>query len=175
MLGEAEERAFLRELANGDQPVPAACQRPTRSALSGLRGFGRLALRDILEVARLVFQARNALRRQPIADIITELASLRSSSSSGVAADCPASAAAIRFSRARRFVPIGGNCLSDSLALARWLANYGQSAALVFGVKLDPFAAHCWVQSGEILLNDDPGRIERFTPVRIVQCTRATP
>ena len=173
-LEREEEHKFLQQLGGSDLPQQVACQWPKKSALSGVRGFGRPTLGEILAVGRLLLEVRNAIRRQPIADILAEVLFIRPADRSRTAAANPG-AAAVRFAIARRFVPIGGNCLSDSFALVRWLASHGESAALVFGVKLDPFAAHCWVQSGEMLLNDHLGRIERFTPVRIVQCTPATP
>lgn len=89
-----------------------------------------------------------------------------------VAASVPMLAS--RFARARRLVPLSGNCLTDSLALVRWLHEHGAGATLIFGVKLDPFAAHCWVQTNEVLLNDHVERVERFIPVRAVECTRHT-
>ncbi len=172
-LEPEEELTFLQKMGESGPPEPVVCQLPTRSALSGLRAFARPSLAEIFAVGKLVLQSRNAIRRQPIAEILAETLSIRPRDGSSAAA-ADTAATAIRFAMARRFVPIGGNCLSDSLALVRWLASRGESAALVFGVKLDPFAAHCWVQSGGILLNDHLGRIERFTPVRIVQCTPAT-
>lgn len=57
----------------------------------------------------------------------------------------------------------------------RWLTAEGDGATLVFGVKLDPFAAHCWVERGDVLLNDRPERVERFAPIRTIECTPAMP
>jgi hypothetical protein len=35
----------------------------------------------------------------------------------------------------------------------------------VIGVKLNPFAAHCWLQVGDVVLNDLPERVAAFTPI----------
>jgi len=74
----------------------------------------------------------------------------------------------LRFRHARALVPIGPTCLQDSLALRDWLGSRQASAAIVFGVKLDPFAAHCWVQSENTVLNDAPDKVREFTPVFVV-------
>jgi hypothetical protein len=35
----------------------------------------------------------------------------------------------------------------------------------VFGVRLDPFAAHCWLQTDRLLLTDAADALGVFTPV----------
>ena len=39
-------------------------------------------------------------------------------------------------------------------SLLRRLGPHRSGVALLFGAKLDPFAAHCWVQSSDLVLND---------------------
>jgi hypothetical protein len=56
-------------------------------------------------------------------------------------------------------------CRFDSLALVDFLARYGLFPSWVFGVTSEPFAAHCWVQDGNVVLNDSIDYVERFTPV----------
>ncbi|BAI99047.1 hypothetical protein Sj15T_10470 [Sphingobium sp. TA15] len=56
-------------------------------------------------------------------------------------------------------------CLLYSLALAKLLLSSGTSPTLIFGVKLAPFAAHCWVQDGDCVLNDDLDHTRLFTPI----------
>jgi hypothetical protein len=59
-------------------------------------------------------------------------------------------------------------CLLDSLALTRYLASYGVFTDWVFGVKTDPFHAHCWVQQGEYVFNDSPDHVGEFAPILVV-------
>lgn len=77
-------------------------------------------------------------------------------------------AAAATFSRSRLRVPIETCCLLDSLALLRFLAANGLHANAVFGVSAAPFSAHCWVQTGDIVLNDSVGNVDAHTPIRVV-------
>jgi hypothetical protein len=72
------------------------------------------------------------------------------------------------FKALRLFYPRSYLCLFDSLALIEFLARYNVFPLLVFGVAADPFKAHCWVQDGGIVLNDDLHRISAFTPIMIV-------
>jgi hypothetical protein len=66
----------------------------------------------------------------------------------------------------RLLVSATGHCLPLSLALATRCAT--DDVRLVFGVKLDPFAAHAWVQRDRIVLNDEVHVVRQFTPVLAV-------
>jgi hypothetical protein len=59
-------------------------------------------------------------------------------------------------------------CLLDSLTLTHFLARYGVFATWVFGVKTDPFYAHCWVQQDGYVFNDSPDFIKGFSPILVV-------
>ena len=59
-------------------------------------------------------------------------------------------------------------CLLDSLTLVNFLAGYGVFPQWVFGVKTDPFYAHCWVQQGSFVFNDTPDYIRGFSPILVV-------
>jgi len=59
-------------------------------------------------------------------------------------------------------------CLLYSLALGRRLQRLGEPFQLVIAVKLAPFAAHCWIQQRERLLNDSLEHARLFTPILIL-------
>ncbi len=59
-------------------------------------------------------------------------------------------------------------CTFDSLALLELMAGCGLHPLWVFGVRADPFYAHCWLQYGEMLLNDSTERVSRLTPIMAV-------
>lgn len=191
MLDPEEEAAFLASAGKecpGSRNLPAAgrpetrvarpltpvqCARPSSTVLAIPQRRSRGTLLDAFHVWRLLLNVRWALRRRSIATVLSNCVSREFQSAEAEVAE-RAPRLAGRFARARRLVPIPGNCLTDSLALVRWLGEHGAGATLIFGVKLDPFAAHCWVQTDETLLNDHPERVERFSPVRAIECTRHT-
>src|SRR5690606_29402397 len=70
-----------------------------------------------------------------------------------------------RFHAARAMVPIERRCLLDSLALLDWLGDAARHAKLVFGVRTDPFGAHCWLQTEHSLLTDAHDTVGSFVPV----------
>lgn len=69
------------------------------------------------------------------------------------------------FLASNRLLKEQGRCLSTSIALRRRLERNGHRAALVFGVRLFPFEAHCWLQRGVTVLNDHHEFVGQFTPV----------
>ena len=80
----------------------------------------------------------------------------------------PLEEAVHRFVRYRPLAPVERSCLRDSLALADYLVARGHLPELVIGVMMDPFAAHCWLQSGQMVLNDGVDRPASFSPILVV-------
>ncbi|MET3780812.1 hypothetical protein ABIC32_001457 [Brevundimonas sp. 1080] len=64
--------------------------------------------------------------------------------------------------------PRQGVCLHRSFMLLHYLKEQAISADWVFGVRTWPFAAHCWLQIGDVVVGDDLHRVSRYTPILIV-------
>ncbi|PXA86225.1 lasso peptide biosynthesis B2 protein [Nostoc sp. 3335mG] len=69
------------------------------------------------------------------------------------------------YDRARLRIPISRICLRDSAALFALLSRRGIDCQLIFGVQLDPFKAHCWVQSGSTILSDTLDSARSMRPI----------
>ncbi len=80
----------------------------------------------------------------------------------------PARSALSAFDSLRLFYPRPYLCLFDSLALVHFVARFGLYPDWVFGVRAEPFEAHCWVQAGNVVLNDTVERVSAFTPIMSV-------
>ena len=186
-LGSEEEAGFLKEVGDRRSFAPGnpACTSalgledaqivradppaPHGSLLDQLPPLGRPSLRDVLRAGKLTLAARSEIARRPISQVLSGLTTPRPGSEAGSAPTDEAQ----KFLAARRLIPLSPNCLSDSLALLRWLGPV-PGLRLIFGVKLDPFAAHCWVQLHELLINERPDVAEAFRPVRVIECTPAS-
>ncbi len=138
------------------EPARAFTSRPVRPRIL-----------DVIEAWQLLHSVRYGLSRHRLSRMV---AALGTSAKARVPDPEPALPFELigRFLAARTLVPITPSCLLDSLALGRWLRRRSTRPALVFGVKLDPFAAHCWLQAGDLLLNDAPDRVAEFTPILVV-------
>lgn len=147
---------------------------PTRSLLESTSGPARSSASVTLEVLGVVAWTQLMLKSRRLDSIIQRTSAFRQRSTAGPPStvDEPPSQrlreATHQFMRSRLSVPIETCCLLDSLALVSFLARRGLPANLVFGVALDPFAAHCWVQAGTWVLNDTLGNVVAHTPIREV-------
>ena len=121
---------------------------PTVSLGDVLRGLG--AVRDI----------RRALRGDGLRPILAVASDHDRVVDRGAVAH-----AAKTFWRLSPWLPMEGECLVRSAMLMSYLRRAGLSADWVFGVRLWPFAAHCWVQIDDLCLNDDIERLAAYTPI----------
>jgi hypothetical protein len=72
----------------------------------------------------------------------------------------------------RRLRPLAfvaeGRCLLHALTLTRFLNRYGFYPEWVIGVATQPWAAHAWVQCGNFLLDTNPEKVCRYTPILVI-------
>lgn len=125
------------------------------------------ARRDPLIAAELwwrIARVRTTLKRQPFERTVERLRAGKRLTK-GRSSPIPRARTAMS---ARPLVPVPRDCLWDSLALSAFLLRRAAPAELVFGVKLDPFAAHCWLQSGATVLTDSVDAVAAFAPVLVV-------
>lgn len=69
------------------------------------------------------------------------------------------------FQALRPYYPRPYLCLFDSLALIHFLARYGLFPQWVYGVQLEPFNAHCWIQVDDRVINDTVDGVRNYTPI----------
>jgi len=157
---------ILAELGLDDRagrPAPTSCfvARPMPMDSPYLHRR-RVRTREVLSVAQAVISAHADLRSRPLADVLAFYSppSARGSSS---AADLESRLAIFRSARA--LVPVGRLCLPDCLALIRWLGPSARGITLVLGVSALPFAAHSWLQSGTMVMDDHPESPSRYQPI----------
>lgn len=153
-------RPLLVEGRNGFDPVEAAL--PGASVLE-TEGCAPAHL-PFHHVLRAQMEASASLR---ILGIKRSIAAWRRARPVDIGREFASEAAdlARAFALRRATVPIRRGCVPDSLALMRILWRKGLDADLYFGVRLDPFAAHCWVQAEDYLLSDPLANVLSFTPV----------
>lgn len=161
-----QEAEFLAH-ARGCAPERSCMPQPARSAIELGAQPGSSSVKTILQVFALTLRMRRQLRKQTLKAVLHGVANRRGTTTSNVDASGTLVLAG-RFLRARLYVPVQPTCLLDSLALTSWLAARGVSANIVFGVADAPFSAHCWVQAGDLVLNDTVGNAMAYMPIRVV-------
>lgn len=66
------------------------------------------------------------------------------------------------------FVSTYNACFFRSLLLLHFLSAYGISADWVFGVRLAPFDAHCWVAYEDALLNETCDKAAEYKVIMVI-------
>lgn len=166
-VSELVARSILVKRSESSAERPSIVT-PTRSAMEAPHPAPRVTLLQTLEVLGLVIHTQMTLKRSPFKEMLDVL----SGSTPGPRTIAPflerqVIDAAAAFRRVRLYVPVGMRCLIDSVAMARFLRRRGAHVHVVFGVTVDPFSAHCWVQAGDLVLNDTLGNATSHIPIRV--------
>lgn len=131
-------------------PRPIANRRPPTS-------------RQLWHFARATISAKWKLRTLPIERTVQEVTRRRDRRGKPQLDTHSTSEVVSAFHAMRPLFPHKQVCLFDSLALLDFLAPFDAFPTWVFGVKMNPFMAHCWVQDGPIVLNENIDYVKQFT------------
>lgn len=157
--GLLETGLFQSAVSRQPRPVPTPTVRTSR--LYEGRGSGKLA-----GMTLAVIMAREAWRihGRSLKALIARSPSLplRHDQAAEAMAD------ACLFDRWMPWMPGQGQCLYRAYLLRAFLASRGRGATWMFGVRTWPFSAHCWLQVGDLLLDDDLDRVALYTPIMAV-------
>ena len=168
--GDAAEplvrRGVVEWTDGGGVKAPTAISTPTQSLAEEACGRELTTASCAIEVAWLLFKARHERRIFPLCEIVDRrrrIAAALQDERFGAEGMRLAS----MFNRIRRTIPGVRTCLPDSIALLDFLARRRQPARIVMGIRGDPFAAHCWVQTDTLLLNETADVAAGFAPIGV--------
>ena len=159
----------------GKDAVPVSTVRPQRGLIEfDLDTRPQAGAAQLWRFARSCLRAQLALKLRPIQSIVDTVRDRKARHNATRDPPQPADPVRLRslvtaFARLRPiFYTLRCACLLDSLTLLHFLGAEGIHPDWVFGVKTEPFDAHCWVQQGELLLNDIPDRVRQYSPILVV-------
>ncbi len=159
----------------GKPAVPVVTVRPQRSLIElDLDGRPQASAAQLWRFGGCCLRAQVSLKLRPIQSVVEAMRERKARHAARGAQAAEADPVRLRalvtgFARLRPlFYTLRRACLLDSLTLMHFLGAEGIHPDWVFGVKTDPFDAHCWVQQGEVLLNDVPDRVRQYAPIMIV-------
>ena len=123
----------------------------------------------IVDGVRMALQALQGWRAGPATPLATLMADVRAFRGSVPLEPAPDHRrCALVFAALRPWSPRQGLCLYRSYALLRFLAANDLAAHWVFGVRTWPFSAHCWVQVGDLVLDDDLDRVRSYVRIAVI-------
>lgn len=125
---------------------------------------------DMLRAILALGRTRHLLHHHDFAGTLARIRERKHGSGVVMAAgeDHRALQIASTFDRLNALVTRHDQCLLRSLAMIDCLLANGVRANLVFAVATRPFRAHCWVQHGDLVLNDTLEGIGNYTPILVI-------
>jgi len=143
-------------------PTPRRAPPPARRILPRLN---QTNLSEAVSVGLTLFSATLAFRRKTLAQLVAT--SLPPIARNGVS-DQELSRVLAAARVALPWIPMEGECLQRAYELRWLLARQGIRTEWIFGVRTWPFAAHCWLQTDDLVIADSLERVSRFTPIMVV-------
>jgi hypothetical protein len=141
---------------------PAAISVPTQSIR--FESERKLSVRSASEIALAHLEALCRLRFQSLHQVLD----LTATKPVLCTRRSEVGDAARAFRRSDAFVGRQDRCLLKAIALSIYLRRQGIASQIVLGVALRPFHAHCWVQTDDRLLSDEPDTVSGFVPILAV-------
>jgi hypothetical protein len=161
---EALLRLSAEELITGANSRPEARRGPPPLPVTGLPAAPgvRPSPWDVLEFAAIwidVVRSRPTIRRLE----------RRTGRRRGRKDDVAAIAARVEvFRQLLPLAPWTGACLLQAELLLRFLNAADLDADWVFGVRLWPFLAHCWLQIDELCVSESPDTLASYHPILVL-------
>lgn len=151
-----------------DVPKEVSVQSPTSTFDAASPGRSvPITMPRLTRFLRAASSAYVCLRFRSLQSIATMVSSRRERSASRCVADSRALRDAVAvYHRLRPLAfTVRDKCLFDSLALLEFLADEDMHPHWLIGVKTHPFAAHSWVQSGPLVLNDHHEHVRSYRTI----------
>lgn len=166
LAGMAARGLLIQSPGSESLQAAAAIAPPTGDLLE--EPYPKAPIRDVLKAAMAELRAAYGLRAKPLLEVIGAIdRQVRGEQPRPTDLDArvrrivSASAAASLLLRAT------DRCLVRALALHAICRRQGILSSLVFGVRVNPFTAHCWVQLDETVLVGDFEQARLFTPIMV--------
>lgn len=165
-----EEMIACGLLVDGpDVRLPAPCTAPPTPRTTLLdRRLPSVPPTAIALAALGIMRARVQLRRAGLAAALGAASARKTRVPERTATPDAIGSSAATFRQCSLFTRSHDQCLVRSLALVCWLADRGEAAELVVGVRVRPFSAHAWVQKDDLLLNERCDGVRAYTPILVI-------
>lgn len=171
LINEQEQGGDVRAFESLGRPASNIFDPDDQRAFGMQRDLGRdvrIGLGDVMAFFLASHRASRLLKARHIYDLVRGVRE-RKAAANGRADHLHALRrhTAI-YRKLRPWYPRPYLCLYDGLALIEFLAHRQLFPDWVFGVQAQPFGAHCWVQQGDVLLNESTEYAGQFTPIMSV-------
>ncbi|MDG2535243.1 lasso peptide biosynthesis B2 protein [Sphingomonas sp. HITSZ_GF] len=146
----------------------AATMHPAATRDFGLDNVRGAAATDVMAAIAGQLQARWWLKLRPMASIAARLVRERTATGGRAPDEARQRQVAGAFVTSATLLRAADQCLPRAIAARRLCQRHGQEGALVFGVRLEPFAAHSWVQCGDAVIVGELENVRLYTPILVL-------
>ena len=169
LLSPLIERGLLVMNSDGAPMIAKCIFKPAFADLPATHA-SRPSLFLLLRALAAELRAGRQIKKQPFMKI------LESAAVEGAPRVCPATdpkGCAQRIATAAAWVAFftgaTDRCLVRALAVFSTCRHFGLRPSLVFGVRINPFAAHCWVQLGGDVVVGEYEQVRLYTPILVLE------
>lgn len=155
-------------LEHGDGTRKAATTHPAAVQDHALDNARDSSATDVMAALSGQLRARCWLKLRPMASIAARLAGERPATPGAPQDEARQRRVAGAFVTSAMLLRADDQCLPRAIAARRLCQRHGQQAALVFGVRLEPFAAHSWVQCGDAVIVGELENVRLYTPILVL-------
>lgn len=155
-------------IAAGDSSGKAATTYPAATQDYALDNAGSTSATDVMAAVAGQLRAGCWLKLRPMAAIAARLAGERPANPGTPQDEARRRRVAGAFVTSAMLLRAADQCLPRAIAARRLCHRHGQEAALVFGVRLEPFAAHSWVQCGDAVIVGELENVRLYTPILVL-------
>jgi hypothetical protein len=156
-------------VATGGAEQPQRCCHPCPASESAIELADRDRLRPPMVIALCrILAAQCALRHTGLGRTLRRLAARKLRVDGRPAPADMSARIAAAFERCNLLASPLDQCLPRSIAVAHRMLDYGLSPTLLIGVRAQPFAAHCWVESGDLIVTDRHDSVRPFAPILVL-------
>ncbi|MEJ1961554.1 MAG: lasso peptide biosynthesis B2 protein [Gammaproteobacteria bacterium] len=166
-----KEGLVTADASLGKAATPPHLDAPTNTFLANPRLWPQLTTRDLRNFISVWAATTLMLRTLPISWIANRARRRKERLAASAPPFDPRKAqllTTIHFVLQPAFYSAKDACLRNSLTLVEFLARYQIYPTWAFGVRMEPFAAHSWVQQGPVLFTDPIDHVKTFTPIMLI-------
>jgi hypothetical protein len=165
------EGLLTSDAAHGKDATPVTLSTPPDTYLTNQRLWPQLTARHLRNFVSAWITTTAMLRTLPISWIVNRARHRKERHAPGapeIDIHMARMLCTIHFVLQPAFYSAKDACLRNSLTLIEFLAKYRIYPTWAFGVRMEPFAAHSWVQHGPVLYTDPIEHVKSFTPIMVI-------
>jgi hypothetical protein len=159
------EGLITQQRISGKEARPVTVVEATSDFNAFLSGFETLPFEHVASFVKAWIRITLELRIRSLEGMVERIRRRSMISRRSTDTACMAQLVSSYFKLQPKFFSSYNTCLRNSLTMIEYFAHHDIHPTWIFGVRMEPWAAHSWVQDGPIVLNDTVEHVRTYTPI----------